>query len=126
MPVREPRLPKEVRTVDDVREFFTHLYAVDDVSFHPDDRFFRDGEVQYVDREGRPTYTPAAAKLRDRLMSQSWRVMGEAGVDIYCFGMWIAHQLGFQERPDPEFCPPFPISVLPPMGPKAWSPRKRT
>jgi len=120
-----PALPENIRTIDDVRRFFEYLYAVDSVSFHPDDRFFRDGKVQYVDRGGNPTYTPAEAKLRDRLMSESWGVLGRADVDIYCFAMWIAHRLGYQETPDPQFCPPFPASVLPPAGPKAWSPRRK-
>jgi hypothetical protein len=121
----EFKLPKQVKTVDDVRQFFVYLVAVDNVAFHPDDSFYSSGEVQHVDHQGKPTYTVAEAKLRDRLMRQSWTALGEAKIDIYCFAMWIGHELGYSEEPDHEMCPPFSVEILPPSGPRAWSPRKK-
>lgn len=119
-----PRLPKEVKDVDDVKDFFTYLYLIDNVSFHPDDSFYWKGKVQYVDRQGNPTYTVSEAKLRDELMSQAWKVLDRTDIDIYCLAMWIGYHVGVSDEPDPEICPALPVSVLPPIGPRAWSPRK--
>lgn len=95
-------LPGAVESLEDAVDFFAYLYEVDRLSFHPDDRFYREEtrKVGYVDREGRPSYTVAEARLRDRLMAEAWDATGREGVDIYALAMWVAWQLGHWDQPE--------------------------
>lgn len=98
----KPRFPRSVRTREDIVDFFAHLYLVDRTSFHPDDRFYDEerGEVAYVDRSGRPTYTTDEARLRDRLMAEAWDVAEAEGLDIYEIGLWTGALVGAGGEPE--------------------------
>jgi hypothetical protein len=71
------KLPKKVRTEQDVRDFFKYLILVDRSSFHPDDSF-----KDYIRRDWSPAFTPKEAAIRDSLMEQSWDVVGERVYDL--------------------------------------------
>jgi hypothetical protein len=85
-----PRLPDRIETPTDILEFFGFLTLVDKTSFHPDDRFWdsETEEVRYVDRSGRPAYTPEEAQLRDRLMGEAFDVAAAENLDLYELGLW--------------------------------------
>jgi len=82
-------LPKRVSTPEDIVKFFLYLDRIDRTSFHPDDRFYSDGRVQYVNRYGAPSYTVPEAKLRDRLMREAIDVATREAFDIYDIALFI-------------------------------------
>lgn len=94
-------LPVHIRTKEDIARFFAYLYIVDHTSFHPDDRF---GE--YVDNKGKRAYTRNEAATRDWLMSQSWGVAKENGLDIYEVALWVGALTGVSEDPENETSAP--------------------
>jgi hypothetical protein len=92
-------LPTEIKTREDVVRFFTYLYTVDSLSFHPDDPFWdydndRCGYSRIASGEG--CYTYEEASLRDRLMREAWAVSNapRIGFDIYRVGMAVGGALG--------------------------------
>lgn len=72
------KFPSVIRTISDVELFFKCLVWCEGVSFHPDEPF-----SFYVDLKGRRTYSADEARVRDRLMSQSFEVCRRTGADIY-------------------------------------------
>lgn len=71
------KLPDKIRTERDVRDFFKYLILVDNTSFHPDDSF-----DDYIRPDNSPAYTLKEAALRNRLMRQSWKAVGQRVYDI--------------------------------------------
>ena len=82
-------LPDRVSTPEDIVRFFLYLDRIDRTYFHPDDSFYAHGEVQYSNQHGSPAYTPAQARLRDRLMKQAKAVARREGLDIYDVGLFV-------------------------------------
>jgi hypothetical protein len=91
---RRLAMPEVIRTKEDIATFFAYLYIVEHTAFHPDDDF---GE--YVDREGKATYTKKEAATRNRLMQQAWKVSKANGLDIYEIALWVGALAGGN---DPE------------------------
>jgi hypothetical protein len=92
---RKLQLPDVIKTPEDIAEFFAHLYLVDRVQFHPDDRF-----VNYVDEKGRPAFTPDEILVRDRLMAEAFATSALYGLDLYELGLWVGALTG--HLPDAE------------------------
>lgn len=110
-------LPERIRTPADIVRFFMYLNKVDRTSFHPDDRFFSEGEVQYSTRRGEPAYTPEEAQLRDRLMDEVWEVATRHNLDPSEVAIWVTGT----DEPVPPW-----VEKAMAMEPsrKAWNPRK--
>jgi hypothetical protein len=82
-------LPDEIRTPQDIAQFFAYLYLVDRMSFHPDTRF-----GGYVDEKDQPAYTPKDARTRDRLMAKARDISRKYGFDLYEIGVWVGALTG--------------------------------
>lgn len=90
-----PTMPTSINTLEDVYEFFTHLYTKELLAFHPDD-FFED----YIDMESNaPSYTPEEAAIRNKLMGQCFTVCTKANADIYSIGVALYHKYSSQNIP---------------------------
>lgn len=98
---RRLSLPEQIRTKEELAQFFAYLYMVDRTSFHPDDRF---GE--YVDREGKPAFTAAEAKKRDVLMAQARYISQKLKLDIYEVALWVGALVGANYDPENEASAP--------------------
>lgn len=116
-------LPDRVETPEDMVRFFMFLDRVDRTSFHPDDRFYSDGRVQYVNREGLPAYSVPEAKRRDRLMSQSWEVANQEGFDIYEVGLFVTGSPDHRIEMAPEWLRKAFSETLKESKRKHWDPR---
>jgi len=72
-----------IKTVDDVRAFFSHLVTVDRLNFHPDGDF-----TAYVSVEtGNPSFTEQQAAHYNTLMDTAFTVCETERDDIYALGM---------------------------------------
>lgn len=105
-----PKLPDRIETPADVVQFFAYLMLVDQLSFHPDTSFFKDGKVQYV-KGGVPMYTPAQAKNLDRLMKQAWSVDLPL-TDIYAVGLATGAWFGYYPKDNLDTAPEWLIDIL--------------
>lgn len=66
-------LPAEIGCEEDVRKFFRGLLEKDGVSFHPDEKF-----ENYINKKTKAkTYAREQAEFRDKLMKQSFELLGE-------------------------------------------------
>jgi hypothetical protein len=72
----------QIKTVQDVKDFFNCLLTVDKTAFHPDDNF-----KDYTDKSGKPSYTPAAAQINNKLMDICFDICRAAKEDIYEIAM---------------------------------------
>jgi len=77
----------ELKTVDDVKTFFTKLMKEDSLNLHPDTPF-----SDYVDKQGKDTFTPEQAKKLDAMMDKAFEICDAAGVDIYSIGLDLFKQ----------------------------------
>lgn len=77
----------EIKTLNDVKAFATHLLEVEKLSFHPDDDF-----KDYMTSEGKPFYSENDANLRNKLMDDCFDVCQKAGSDVYSIVYPIVHQ----------------------------------
>lgn len=66
-----PSFPDRIERFSEARAFFNWLRS-EGVLFHPDDPF-----ENYVDSTGQPSFTPEQAKLLNRVMRESFAVLGE-------------------------------------------------
>lgn len=74
-----------IATIDDVKEFFSHLVRDCQIAFHPDERF-----ENYVSIEnGHNTFSQAECDIYNRLMDDSFEVCKNNGADIYDLGTEI-------------------------------------
>lgn len=113
-------LPEKISTPEDIVRFFLFLDRVDNTSFHVDDRFYGHGRVQYVDRDGDPAYTPAEAKLRDRLMQQARNVAARKGLDIYEIGLIVTGAPDYPLESAPKWLQA--VMPKPPGWKQEWKP----
>lgn len=98
---RRLMLPDQIRTKEDIAQFFAYLYLVDRTSFHPDDRF-----MEYVDRTGKAAYNAAESRKRDVLMAQARILAQKQGLDIYELALWVGALAGANEDPENEATAP--------------------
>lgn len=69
----------QIKTINDVKSFATHLVQVERLSFHPDDDF-RD----YINVENQKAfYTEEEALLRNKLMNECFEVCKRENVELY-------------------------------------------
>ena len=67
---------KDLKTIDDVKEFFTWLLD-EGINFHPEDSFGK-----YINIEtGEPSFSGPVAVELDDLMDQAWSICEKLGVD---------------------------------------------
>ena len=72
-----------VKSVDDVKAFFSYLIKTESISFHPDEDF-----RNYVSTEtGEATLSDETADRYDNLMNEAFDVCEKAGEDIYALAM---------------------------------------
>jgi hypothetical protein len=94
---------EKISSIQDVELFMKQLVK-EGTNAHPDEDF-----NHYINIEtGFPTYTPEAAKIRNRLMAQSFDVCEAAGQDIYS----IMQEIFFIETGLDKYIP-LPSQVLP-------------
>ena len=75
----------QIKTLDDVTEFFKYIYCQRGVNFHPDDGFDR-----YIDLETKqPAFSDSECELYDRLMVECFAVCEDMNVDIYDHALTI-------------------------------------
>ena len=75
------KLTFSIQSLQDVRDFFQHLYVAESLNFHPDTPF-----TEYVDGSGKDTYTPAQAEEREQLLNTCFTVCENHAADIYEIG----------------------------------------
>ena len=68
----------DLQTADDVRYFFIPMISAIGYGFHPDTRF-----ADYVDSEGKPTFSARDAVRLDIMMERVFHVAEEEGFDVY-------------------------------------------
>lgn len=72
-------LPKNITTIQDVKDFANYLVNTEHLNFNSDEDF-----RNYISYEThRPTYSEAEAVKRNNLMEQCFRVCESEEVDIY-------------------------------------------
>ena len=72
-------LPKNITTIQDVKDFANYLVNVEHVNFNSDEDF-----RNYISYEThQSTYSEAEAVKRNNLMEQCFNVCEREGVDIY-------------------------------------------
>lgn len=118
-------LPDRVETPEDMVRFFMFLDRIDRTSFHPDDRFYSDGRVQYVNREGLPSYSALEAKKRDRLMSQAWALADQEGFDIHEVALFVTGSPDHRIEMAPEWLRRAFADTLKEAKRKHWDPRMK-
>jgi len=104
---RKLELPEHIGNKEEIAQFFAYLYLVDRSSFHPDEDF-----TTFVDREGRPAYTPEQAERRNALMLEAIQAADAEGLDIYELALWVGAVTGANDDPDNEDSAPKWIKVL--------------
>ena len=73
-----------MKTLDDVVAFFRCL-EMEGLVFHPDTDF-----NDYVEiGTGKPTYTPAQAKVRNELLNRCFEICSDEEFDIYELGIAV-------------------------------------
>jgi hypothetical protein len=77
-------LPRAIKNVRNVADFFDYLLYVRNLSFHPDDRF-----EDYVENgtNGKRSFTDEEAKKFNKMMNDAWRVCKMNKRDIYSIGL---------------------------------------
>lgn len=80
-------LPKEIKNVADIEQFFEHLYEVEDVAFHPDDKF--EGYGKMVDGIWVRLYSKSECEVRNELMRQAFQICDPSEVALA-----VARRLG--------------------------------
>lgn len=73
----------QINNIDDVKNFFHHLYYDLNVIFHPDDML-----EDYVSSDG-VEFTPEKCEIYDNLMEKCHEVCEKEQVDIYGVGLDI-------------------------------------
>ena len=68
----------EIKTINDVKVFATHLVQVEKLSFHPDDDF-----KDYITCDNEPIYSEQEAELRNKLMNDCFKVCNDNNIEIY-------------------------------------------
>ena len=69
----------QINTINDVKEFATHLVQIEKLSFHPDDDF-----NDYVNIKTREAfYTKEEAQKRNYLMNACFKVCNENKIELY-------------------------------------------
>lgn len=87
-----PTMPDTIKTLDDVIDFFTHLYKHERLAFHPDTPF-----EDYVEMgTDKPSYTPEEASIRNNLLDQCFQYCDKHNYDIYGVGIKVYKQFDFQ------------------------------
>ena len=83
-------LPKNITTIQDVKDFANYLVNIEHLNFNSDEDF-----RNYISYEThKPTYSDAEAVKRNNLMEQCFRVCECEGVDIYeVMGEYIVEAL---------------------------------
>lgn len=70
---------QEIKTIKDVKTWFTHLFYEEHLNFHPDTPF-----EDYINGDTRQnTYSKEEAELRNRLVNKCFEICQLAGTDIY-------------------------------------------
>lgn len=117
-----PKLPEQVRTLEDAIQFIAYLYLVEELSFHPDTPFFSQGIVRYWNSDGVPAFSEAAAQNLERLRKEYWR----APVDQYNLPIWVGAWFKFYPPRDLDDAPPEVLAALQAGFPRKqdWSPRE--
>jgi hypothetical protein len=88
----------EIKTIQDVVNFFIHLMQVERLNFHPDDPM-----TDYVGMgTDTPTYTPEEAKERTRLLDECFAICQAENKDIYALSIQ-AFNVACVEYHSPEF-----------------------
>lgn len=104
---RKLELPEHIGNKEEIAQFFAYLYLVDRSSFHPDEDF-----NTFVDRDGRPAYTPEQAELRNALMLEAIQAAEAEGLDIYEIAIWVGALTGANYDPENEKSAPKWIKAL--------------
>lgn len=68
----------EIKTIDDVIAFASHLVQVEKLSFHPDDDF-----KDYFTSDLKSFYSEQEAELRNKLMYDCFEICNKNKVEIY-------------------------------------------
>ena len=69
----------QINTINDVKEFATHLVQIEKLSFHPEDDF-----NDYVNIKTREAfYTKEEAQKRNYLMNKCFHICEKLNVEIY-------------------------------------------
>lgn len=75
----------EIETIEDVKNFFTHLVKVFDLNFNPDTPF-----SDYIElATDKPTFTPLQCEKLDRYMQQCIDLCEEENVCVYDLALSI-------------------------------------
>lgn len=75
-------IKKQIKTVTDVKVFFSHLVNNRSVNFHPDDDF-----SQYQTPLGEPAFTESEIKQYNKRMEECFEVCEKFDTDIYELGI---------------------------------------
>ena len=76
---------EDIKTIEDVRKYFSYLVEEIRLNFHPDTDF-----SEYVSCEtGRRTFTDKEASYHNSLMDICFSICEESGVDIYEIGLEV-------------------------------------
>jgi hypothetical protein len=77
------RLPRKIRTKEDIANFFAYLLLVDRLNFHPDTSF-----LNYVSYDsGTPLFGAREALVREELLKDAFIVADKNKLDIYGVGL---------------------------------------
>ena len=76
-----------IKTIEDVKSFFTDLVYKLELNFHPDDSF-----DQYITENGRQLFTQQEASVFDSLMNECFNVCDQNDTDIYEICMEIINK----------------------------------
>lgn len=104
---RPLQLPEHIGLKEEIAEFFAYLYLVDKTSFHPDEDF-----ESYVDKDGKPAYSPEEAKARNILMTEAFQAAEAEGLDLYEVALWVGALAGVNDDPENEAQAPDWIKAL--------------
>ena len=104
---RKLELPEHIGNKEEIAQFFAYLYLVDRSSLHPDEDF-----KTFVDREGRPAYTPEQAEIRNILMLEAIQAAEAEDLDIYELALWVGAVTGANFDPENEESAPKWIKAL--------------
>lgn len=104
---RKLSLPEHIGNKEEIAQFFAYLYLVDRTGFHPDEDF-----NTFIDREGRPAYTPEQAETRNRLMLEAIQAADAENLDIYELALWVGALTGANYDPENEATAPAWMKTL--------------
>lgn len=87
-------LPKSIKTIDDVWEFFNYLHNVEGVLFHPEADF-----KEYInERTDKPTYTAKEAKERNVLKDKCFEVCSENDFNIFKVAIEVIKKNPYRDK----------------------------